>query len=357
VDRTRREDGRHGQAVGGQPVVTQDDDLDAAFGRRHGRCGERRDGRGKALGTRGRRPGRVERPDAPAPAAEGSQQPIQVRDHRPRQAQGPRSARRAAQEGRPATELHPQVHHDALPLGVDGRVGDLGECLAEMVRDRTVQPAATGRRGVVAHAPQRLVALEGHRPDVEAGALGIDAGEVAQGVVERLARLDRRRSGLGSVFVERPGGVVDGQRAQDPALRVGVLEDDPTAGLHEQHLARSEPTTAHRLGRRERDGTGLRRDGHEPVARHGEGRRPEPVAIDQCADAAAVGEDDRGRPVPGRQHPGRPAPKRRNVRMRRPAQGEGLRDRREERDRQVPAGRREQLEALVERQRVGTVGR
>ena len=338
--------------------VADDEDLDARFRGRRPRPGPAR---------------RARRPARRAPAAAGqvassvrtraprsrsaSRSPARSATIGPLQPERPRSARRAAEQRRPATQLDPQVHDDPLALRVDGRVGDLRERLAQVVGDRPVEAAATGRRRVVAHAPQRLVRLERHRLDVEPGSLGVEARQVAAGVVERRSVLDRERGGVGRVLVERSWLVVDRQVAQHPGLGVGVLEDRPPARLDQQQLARPEAAAADRLGRREGHGAGLRRHGDEPVAVHREGRRSQAVAVDQRADAPSVAEHDGGRPVPWREHPGRPATQRRDVRVRRATQGERLRDRGEQGRREVPAGRRQQLQPLVERQRIGAVRR
>ena len=140
-------------------------------------------------------------------------------------------------------------------------------------------------------------------------------------------------------------------------LGVGVLEDRPAAGLDQQHLARPEPATSGRLGRRERHGPGLRGDRDQPVPRHRERRRAEPVAVDQRADPSPVGEHDGRRPVPWGEHAGGPPPERRDVGVRCATQPDRLGDRREQRRWQLPAGRRQELEPLVERQRIRAIRR
>ena len=180
-----------------------------------------------------------------------AEQPVEVGDDRPLEPERPRAARRTAEQRRPAAELDPEVHDDPLALRIDRRVRDLGERLAEVVGDRPVEPAATGGRRVVAHAPQRLVALERHRLDVEPGALGVEAGEVAQAMIGARARASAagRHRDVRSVVEGRPRRVVDRQPAQDPGLRLGVLEDRPAARLDEEQLARPEPAATDRLGR------------------------------------------------------------------------------------------------------------
>ena len=131
----------------------------------------------------------------------------------------------------------------------------------------------------------------------------------------------------------------------------------PAPRVDEEHLARAQPPAAHDPGGGQRDRAGLRRDRDQPVGRHGERRRPQPVPVEDRADPAAVREDDRRRPVPRGEEPGSPPPERRDVGMRRAAQRRRFGHRREERRSEVPAGRDEQLEHLVERLRVRAVGR
>ena len=185
VDGARREDRRDRQALDRPGGIGQDEELGAAARRGDGLGGEAIQRRGQAVRARLRIPGRIERAHGRRAAA-GShrvEQPVEVDHDRPGQADRPRAARRTAEEGRSPAELDPEVHHDPFAFRVDGRVRDLGERLAEMVGDRPVEPTATRRRRVVAHAPQRLVALERHRLDVEPGALGVETGEIAQDVV------------------------------------------------------------------------------------------------------------------------------------------------------------------------------
>ena len=111
----------------------------------------------------------------------------------------------------------------------------------------------------------------------------------------------------------------------------------------------AEATTPDGLGGAERHGAGLGGDRHEPVA--WSPRRPPAAArsIDQRPDPLAVGEDDRGGPIPRREEAGRAAAQRGDVRVRGATEPERLGDRRQQGGGQGPAGRGQELERLVER--------
>ena len=308
VDGPGRQDRRDRQAIERRRAIGQDDDRRRRVGQAAtASCAEPVERGLEAAGAVAGGPGRVERPDRGRPSARTAAQQAR-RGRRRSGARGATvrgAARQAAEQRRPPAQLDPQVHDDALALRVDGRVRDLGERLAQVVGDRPVEAAAAGRGRVVAHAPERLVALERHRLDVEPRPLGVEAGQVAQRMLGRRDRVRRGRrvrptTSIRSSYTGR-ARVVDRQRAKRPRLRLGVLEDRPPARLDEQQLARPEAAAADGLGRAERHRAGLGRDGDQPVARHRERRRAQPVAIDQRADAPAVGEHDRGRAVPRRE--------------------------------------------------------
>ena len=142
------------------------------------------------------RPGRIERDHAPrAEATQRARRPGRSatigrlsRIDRPRR-------RRPAEQRRAPPDMDPEIDDEPLPLGVDRRVRDLGERLLEMIGGSSLDAAVTGRRRVVAHAPERLVTLARHRPDVEPEALGIESRQVpatGRGVV-RAEVVDRAR--------------------------------------------------------------------------------------------------------------------------------------------------------------------
>ena len=249
---------------------------------------------------------------------------IEIGDDRSLEPQRPRCRWPPTEQRWTPAEVDSEVHDDPLALGVDRRVGDLGERLAEVIDDPSVERAPAGRRRVVAHAPQRLVALDRHRPDVEPEPLRVEPDEVAQ-------RRCRRRPGSGpwrGAGPRRSPGCRRGPGSQDDLrhpidvgvsraavgprapkegrLRVGVLEDPSPRRVDKQHLARPETSAADDFGRRQRDRAGLRCGHDEPIPRDRERRRTKTVAVDHRADPSTVGEDDRGGSVPRSEEARRP---------------------------------------------------
>ena len=357
MDRTRRQDRRHRETIRREHRVAHDEDLDTGLARRDGgerESIERESEPASALRDRRRR---IENAVASTTARKSLDQPAEIRDDRTFEPERAWTARRAAEKRRPATQLDPEIHDDSLALGVDRRVRHLRERLPQVVDGGPVEPTTTRRGRVVAHAPERLVRLQGHRLDVEPRLLGVETGKVAEAMIQRRPCLDRRGRRLGRVLVERPRGIVDREMAEDARLRIGVLEDRAPTRFDQQHLARSEATASDGLRGGERHGARFRCDSHHPIRRDREGRRTKPVPVDERADALSISENDGGRAVPRREHACRPATQCRHVRVRCPAQTHGLGDRRQQRRGEVPPGRRQQLEALVERERVGAVRR
>jgi hypothetical protein len=105
-------------------------------------------------------------------------------------ASGSRAAVAAAEQG-------PAGQHVAFAQVVDGRVGHLGEALAQEMADRADGQPEHGRGGVVAHRGRRLLAGRGHRPEhggeqlpgEAEGGLGGDGAAVVGGHPDRAAGL------------------------------------------------------------------------------------------------------------------------------------------------------------------------
>ena len=163
----------------------------------------------------------------------------------------------APSSGGAAPELDREVHDDPLALGVDGRVGDLRERLAQVVGD-AVGPVR-GRPAVGVSSPmrpERLVGLEGHRLDVEPLALGVEARDpaLARGVVASgttTARAPAPRSSWSARSRRRVGS----RAAPRPGRRASSTDRRRALGVHEEHLAGPEapalePCSAARSGPR-----------------------------------------------------------------------------------------------------------
>ena len=277
--------------------VGQDEDLGAGPGgveRAGARAGRAR--RSSPAAPGGGRPRRVEAAHGPVRGAgalaDGVEQGVEVDDDGSRDADGRGARGHPAEERGPPAELHLEVHDRALALGVDRRVGDLGERLAQVVADGSRDAAAAGERRVVAHAPQRLVAVEGHGLDVEAQLLGVEAEQVAQagasaGVGVRGRGEARRGRGGGgaqlAVGEHLARGVVERQPAQDPRLGVGVGEDrarPPGPRGASRPGARRPVRTISAGAMRHRPRLG--RDGDDAGRGHG----PRPRAGGRCGRAA-----------------------------------------------------------------------
>ena len=317
---------------------------------------------GEAVGSRGRIPGRIERPD-PRPGRRPQrppQQAVEVDDDRA--LRGERSAgraagRRAAPAGGPSSTRRSMTTRSRSG-SIAGFVTWANAWRRWSATGRSRRPRPGGRR-VVAHAPQRLVRLERHRLDVEPGPLGIEAGEVAQRCRSRgrdAGRRGRRRAG--SVVVDRPRRVVDRQRGAGPRPSPRRPRGSP-AGPARPGAARPGPAARAGPSRRPLNGMAPASDAtatsRSRVTAKAAGRSPlrstsAPTRRPSAKTIAA-----------GPSHGARkPAVRRRSVATcgcgaRRSASASGIAV--SSAGVEVPAGRRQELERLVERQRVGAVRR
>ncbi len=168
--------------------------------------------RADARARAARRSSAASRPESPAaPAQVASRRRVRIgaacsspsrsatNGRSSRSVPAPRSAAGPGEDRCARPELDPAVDDRALALGIDGRVGDLCEGLAKVVGDRSVGSRQRRRRRVVAHAPERLVAVDDHGPDVEPEPLGVEPGQEPTVRAHRC----RERSGHGPIH-ERP---------------------------------------------------------------------------------------------------------------------------------------------------------
>ena len=329
--------GRRRRAVAGEP---RDGGLET--GRAHRRAPRSRRACGRAS------PPLAHRPPTNSPA--------EVGHDRARQAQGARPARRPRPRSggrRPRSTVR--------SITMRSRSGSMAGLVtwAKLWRrwsatGRSSRAAAGGRR-VVAHAPQGLVRLEGHGLDVQPRPLGVHADQVAATWCGGAGPDGRRPAASGGVLLAPAAARRGAAASAAPGLGVGVLADDVDA---------RRPRAGARPARGGRDGSvSAASNGTAPPS---EATATRPVAVtaneagrsplrSSIAPTVAVAEHERRRTVPGRQEPRGPSSQRRDVRAAGPAQAERLGDGHQEGRVQVPAGRGEELEPLVEGQRVGTI--
>jgi hypothetical protein len=197
-------------------------------------------------------------------------------------------------------ERAPEAGHQLLADGIQRRVRDLGEQLAEVVVEQPGPVRERRDRRVGAHRADRLHPAGRHRRDedpqfllgVAEQLLAADDGLVARPRPAPLRQLRQvHQAGVQPVVVRLLGG----QRALD--LLVG---DDPAQRcVDEEHPARLQPALGDDVARRDVEDAHLTGQDHQVVLRLPPPARAQAVAVEDGADERAVGERDRGRPVPG----------------------------------------------------------
>ena len=187
-------------------------------------------------------------------------------------------------------------HDEALAQVVDRGIRHLGEALSEVGRERTGTAGERRDRRVVAHRRDRIVAGLGeraeHRVQLLAGVAVEDVTRV-QSALGRCDRLARRRRVTMLAATHAPVRTPPGELT--PQL---VAEQQPARRVDDEDPAGPEPRAPHTRTVRQRDGPRLGRDRHEAVVGDGDAKRPQPVAVERGAARPAVGEAERGGPVP-----------------------------------------------------------
>ena len=363
VDGGRRQERGDRHALLRQGTVGEHDDVRAARDRRRGVLAkplERGLHPGRAVGDR---PGHVQHlgPQA-APVERPQHGRLLVREHGLLQDQLRRGEGTLLQQVLLRPEAGAKAHHDVLADGVDRRVRDLGEALLEVGEEAGRVLREHRQRDVVAHRARRLLRVPRHRRQDDPQVL-LRIAERELGLAELLVRrVTLRRDAL-------PGDVVDVDRALlvplaprrqrgHLALSLAPVEHAAAGEVDAEHAAGTQaPAVGDVLvGHLERAGFG--RDRHPAVVRDQPAAGAQAVAVERGAEQRAVGEHDRRRAVPRLDQPrvvvvealqvlgdaGRPV-----------LVGAG--DHHHGRVGERAAGEREQLEHVVEGERVGGPGR
>ena len=252
------------------------------------------------------------------------------------------------------SEQHAKRHHGLLAERVDGWIRDLRESLAQIAIEAAGRPAQRCDGYVVAHRVDRLGAGLRHRLDDELHILGAPTVQamVHRQVLERVevdvVALDRHEDAVSEKAVVVPRG--------GALLGLVVAQHRAVTRVDQQHLPRPEASAFdHCLGGH-RDDAGFRRRRDEAIGRALPAQRPQSVAVERGADHDAVAERQRGRPVPWLEPDRLVAVEIAHRRGEVSASFPGVGDKAHQGLGHFPAAVDQQLESIVERRRVGSLG-
>ena len=250
-----------------------------------------------------------------------------------------------------------QRHDDLFPDGVDGRVGDLGEALLEVVVEHARLVGHHRQRRVVAHGAERVAQLpdQGLQHDLH----GLDG--IAEGVHARRqrGRVARRRQ-RGRQFIEfdalpfEPVAIRTGRRPF--ALDFLVRDHAALLEVDQEDAARLEAPLPHHALRGDLHHADFRRHDAAVVVGNVVAARPQPVAVEHGADIGAVGEGDGGRTVPGLHQAGVVLVEGALGRVHAAVLLPGLGNHHQHRFLQLAPGHQQELQHVVEGPGVGAVG-
>ncbi|KAI3478074.1 hypothetical protein L1887_60005 [Cichorium endivia] len=216
------------------------------------------------------------------------------------------------------TDVLLERHDDRLANGVDGRVGDLGEELTEVVVNDTGSGGDAGERSIVTHRTERLLTVGNHGKHEQVDLLGgVTEGEEL-GVGAETLLVENGSDGVAGVatngvddlgqaehLVLEPGGEVG--TLGSAHLELAVLDYATLDSVDKEHLTGLETA----LGD---DGLGVDGDGadlggadHDVVVGDVVTARTETVAVEVGTAVATVGEGEERGTVPGLHETGGPS--------------------------------------------------
>lgn len=189
---------------------------------------------------------------------------------------------------------------DLLANGVDGRVGDLGEELSEVVVDEPRFVAKACQGGIVPHAADGIAGFADHRHEHEVqGFRGVAEG------------LETRDEGLGMVAMKlimvgeigerdplllEPSSV--GSLFGDLLFDLGISENSILAEVDEEDLAGLDATFAGNIFGRDVEHADFAREDDSLIARHVVAAGPKSVSIEHGSEIVAIREEDSGWSIP-----------------------------------------------------------
>ena len=202
-------------------------------------------------------------------------------------------------------ETRVEAHHMPLAQGVNRRVRDLAEILAEEMADSARLVGNDRERRVVPHGADRFLRILDHGGKDQLHILQRHIGrDLATGqlgaVIDRTPILFGRRQAVHRAEAFHQFAI--GTLRRDPVLDLAVVVDDAFVQIDREHLARTHAALVHHGRFRHDHHPGLGPDDQQIVVGPGEAQRTQRVAVDARDDPAAIGHRQRGGAVPRLHH-------------------------------------------------------
>ncbi len=292
--------------------------------------------------------------------APGRPQPLHVvvRQDRVRKLQLPAVLRRLVEQIPLAAGERHQRHDQPFAQRIDRRVGHLGEKLLEVIEQQLGAIREDGQRRVGAHRADRLLPVGRHRRDDQLQIFARVA-EASQPLGKRLRVHRRGLRGLKQtaqldavLFKPAPVGLLP----RNSPLDLAIDHDSAFLGIDQEHAAGLKTAFLLDLIGWKIDNPHLARQHGQPFGRDDVPAGTQPIAIQRAAHEASVGENHRGRAVPGLHDRGVVFVKRPLVGRHVVLRPERLGNHHHHRVRRRSAGADQQLEGVVEARRVASAG-
>ena len=197
-----------------------------------------------------------------------------------------------------------QAHHMPFAQGIDWRIGDLAEILAKELADDAGLVRNHRKRGIVAHAADRLFPVLDHGREDHFHILQRHAGSHLAPCQFRARPVDRRILCLRKVGdcaeTTNQGRIV--LFGGNPILEFAVAIEFSLFKVDGNHLARAKAALFDDGVFRNDDHPGFRTDDQQPVIGAAVAQRAQRVAVDPGDRPMPVGHRQRGRAIPRLHH-------------------------------------------------------
>ena len=318
--------GWDGRALPVHGAVAQNQQGAAGHDGRFGLCTQAFDGRPQPLVPLSHVPGHIERRGLQMMPGRWTQvahlqafdsRQLVVREDRPGRFQQFGGGRRLAQQIRAAAQALAERHDHLFTQRVNGRIGHLSKALFEIMKQRARHVRHGGRGRVIAHGANGLAAILPHGAQNHEQFLA----RIAKSGHQRLRMIDR---GLGAISAGRRAGRKTGaleeagflghdlrQRHQviiqplavglarhEARHDGGVIFDQTGGGVHRQHFTWAQASFLHDARFIHRHRAYFRRHDDQAIVHNNEARGAQAIAVERTAHDAAIGETERGWPVP-----------------------------------------------------------